>query len=96
MKILDQIKASVTLVTDGIYAVFMAYSVFIGVLAAAMFATAFIIGGSIGEGIAVNAGNFMKTAIPASAIGAGFGLLGYYIRGKSTLTVNDSETDNAE
>lgn len=79
-------------VFSAFFGVCMFYAVFAGAVTAVLYLVGFVLGGSVGQRLALLGAAIMKTGIPVSAIGALVGMLGFYVQGTHELTMAKKET----
>ena len=82
-KIVDFIK--------NIFGICIMYSVLIGAVVAIIYILGFILGGSMGENLAITGAKIMYSAITVAAIGSALGAIGFYLEGEHELTVNEND-----
>jgi hypothetical protein len=83
-------KRRVVSLLKDVFGACLMYAVLVGVLVAAVYIIGFIIGGAMGEKLALFGAGVMKSAITVSAIGAAVGMIAFYIEGEHELAL-DSE-----
>ena len=79
-----------------IFGVSMLYAVFSGALVAVLYILGFILGGPVGESLALFGARMMKSGIPIAALGSSIGMLGFYIEGVHELTMGKKQEPATE
>ncbi|GEN30082.1 phosphoglycerol transferase MdoB-like AlkP superfamily enzyme [Cerasibacillus quisquiliarum] len=75
--------------THHLYSLIAFIALSVGAIVALLFIVSLIIGGNIGEGLAVRAGKLMNQAIYLAAMAMFFGLIHIYTAKRHTLTLKD-------